>query len=117
MQEELNLERDWYELELASGASWNTQNFLEGTTLRLPIIDFRVDDCCSYPVLSVELCTELTLFLLHFTCRVLYQLHLFFSSKHLSYSNINTQYSLELFFLKSHLKRQIIIWLAETELN
>ena len=42
---------------------------------------------------------------------------LFFSSKHLSYSNINTQYSLELFFLKSHLKRQIIIWLAETELN
>ena len=78
MQEELNLERDWYELELASGASWNTQNFLEGTTLRLPIIDFRVDDCCSYPVLSVELCTELTFFLLHFTCRVLYQLHLFF---------------------------------------
>ena len=55
MQEELNLERAWYELELASGASWNTQNFLEGTTLRLPIIDFRVDDCCSYPVLSVEL--------------------------------------------------------------
>ena len=94
MQEELNLERDWYELELASGASWNTQNFLEGTTLRLPIIDFGVDDCCSYPVLSVELCTELW-----------------------SYSNINTQYSLELFLLKSHLKRQIIIWLAETELK